>query len=66
MTSNLGGWTLVTIPELGAHIVPLNDTADHMDENCPCNPKQETDINLWTHNSFDGREEFETGERIPS
>ena len=58
-----GKWTNVTTPKLGTHCVPLDDIREHMDENCPCRPKKDKDADYWVHNSFDGREAFESGER---
>lgn len=59
------GWTLAYIPGLGVHSLPVGDTHDHMDEDCPCIPVQNED-GLWEHNSFDGREAFEDGTRKAS
>jgi hypothetical protein len=63
-------WTIVTIPEpRSAHAVPIFDSADHKDENCPCGPVYEGTTlagPAWTHKSFDGREAFEDGSRKPS
>ena len=58
-------WTIVAVPGLGVHCVPVGDLRDHMDEDCPCKPVKNED-GLWMHNSFDGREAFEEGERKPS
>lgn len=62
---NKGGWALVPIPGLGVHCVPVDDLREHMEEDCPCQPVQNED-GLWEHNSFDGREAFEDGDRKPS
>lgn len=56
------------------HIYPLDDLKPHVIDGqpCPCNPLVETIsrggvITGWmiTHNSFDGREAYETGQRKP-
>lgn len=62
---NLEGWVLVNIPGFGTHNVPVNDIRTHLDSECPCRPEQNEDM-FWNHNSFDGREAFETGERLVS
>ena len=49
----------------GWHIVPLNDLRDH-ETNGSCWCKPTLDDGVWLHNSMDGREAFETGERLPS
>lgn len=46
------------------HVVPINDLRDH-DENgtgCWCRPTIEDGVVV--HNSMDGREKIETGERM--
>lgn len=49
----------------GWHIVPLNDLRDHQTNgSCWCKPT--LDDGVWLHHSMDGREAFETGERLPS
>ena len=47
------------------HVVPINDLKSHVTvgRQCWCNPKLEEDGALIIHNSADGREKFETGER---
>ena len=49
----------------GWHIVPLNDLRDH-ETNGSCWCKPTLDDGVWLHHSMDGREAFETGERLPS
>ena len=52
---NCGGW----------HVVPLNDLREHdLNGSCWCKPT--LDDGVWLHHSMDGREAFETGERLPS
>lgn len=58
------GWSLGRCDN-GFHLIPVGDTADHMDEDCPCSPVRD-ELGLWNHNSFDGREAFEEGERKAS
>ena len=66
------GWSLEVIPGLGLHLVPINDTHLHLDEGCPCQPVlvnkeiDDVEVQWWEHNSYDGREAFEDGERKPS
>lgn len=46
------------------HVVPINDLVDHEDsEHCWCAPKVLDTCNgkMVTHNSADGREDFEQG-----
>ncbi len=47
------------------HIIPLNDLRDHDESiDCWCNPERDdVDSDLVIHNSMDGREAYETGER---
>lgn len=47
------------------HVVPLNDLREHVTNgSCWCRPT--LDEGVWLHHSMDGREAFETGERLPS
>lgn len=53
------------------HVTPLNDLRDHHHNSrgkCWCRPYIECDDNGWLvlHNSMDGRESFERGDRLPS
>lgn len=67
MTHVMGtGWTWVPVEGFGVHIIPVGDLHDHMDEDCPCNPTLDVTLGAWSHNSFDGREAFEEGDRLPS
>ena len=54
-------------PEGVWHVIPINDLRDHetcgMD--CWCNPDYDEEDNLLIHNSLDGREAYETGQRKP-
>lgn len=45
------------------HVVPINDLREHCSdgEQCWCKPREEDGVIV--HNSMDGREKFETGER---
>jgi len=49
------------------HVIPLNDLKEHKDTDidCWCQPRIEYEGNgeIVIHNSLDGREGFETGER---
>jgi len=49
--------------ELWQIILPIDDIREHaFDTKCWCNPI-ETSHHCWSHNSADGREKYETGER---
>jgi hypothetical protein len=62
-------WVVLEIDEPDnrheVHIVPLNDSGEHeFVSACGCRPVQDDeDPEIWTHNSYDGREEFDSGER---
>ena len=62
--AGLHGWSLEPCDN-GLHCVPVGDTQDHMGEDCPCGAVRD-DMGILVHNSFDGREAFEEGERKPS
>lgn len=51
-----------------SHVIPMNDLREHeFSEECWCKPVEDDDcINVYVHNSLDGREKFETGERQTS
>lgn len=54
---------------LGVHVVPINDLREHdLNGSCWCKPALDNDYSypIWIHNSMDGREAFERGERKPS
>ncbi len=48
------------------HVYPINDFKEHFTDGrlCWCGPKSERGLVI--HNSMDGREKYETGERKPS
>jgi len=47
---------------MDAHVLPNNDLKDHEETGlCWCKPTYEDGV--YVHNSMDGREKFETGER---
>lgn len=51
------------------HVIPEEDIVEHdLSELCSCQPRVEYHQikNLIIHNSFDGREAFESGTRLPS
>ena len=50
------------------HVIPLDDLREHdLSDDCWCHPTEDDDaVGLFVHNSMDGREAFETGERLPS
>jgi len=49
------------------HILPINDTREHtLRGDCWCEPRLDRETMIATHNSADGREQFELGERKPS
>jgi hypothetical protein len=55
------------------HCYPVNDTYEHVTSapegqgvlSCPCKPTFDPENNVIMHNSFDGREQYETKQRIP-
>ena len=50
------------------HVCPLGDLQEHwVTVGCWCNPtRDDEEDRVVTHNSADGREDFETGRRKPS
>lgn len=59
----------VRVRQLGvgwyAHVLPVEDTREHqISFDCWCGPRCEEGLVI--HNADDGREKFETGERVPS
>lgn len=50
------------------HVMPINDLRPHDSHpQCWCNPKPDDECpDVILHNSMDGREAFEIGERLPS
>lgn len=50
------------------HIAPMDDLRPHdFTSKCWCRPIEDMEhVDVWTHNSLDGREAYETGERLPS
>jgi hypothetical protein len=47
-----------------AHVYPLNDLRRHSLRDCWCHPLE--DDGVVVHNSLDGREQYQSGERRPS
>lgn len=59
-------WT--TAEDFVSHVIPINDLREHLiDKDCWCHPEEDddTDGQMYMHNSADGREKFESGERKP-
>jgi hypothetical protein len=51
------------------HYIPADDDREHVPSTeCWCEPKQDKKFGVYcfVHTSADGREAFETGERLPS
>lgn len=50
------------------HVTPVDDLRPHdYTSKCWCRPDEDpTEPDVWFHNSLDGREAFETGERLVS
>lgn len=50
------------------HIIPLGDFREHeVSDSCWCRPTSDEDEpGLFVHHAMDGREQFESGERLPS
>ena len=59
-----GDWVVEIDDDNVPHTVPVADFFDHYFSDCPCRPEHHDGICV--HNSFDGREAFETGRRQPS
>lgn len=60
------GWQIIDFK--GArHVMPSDEAQRHFPSDCPCRPLSDPeDPSVIVHNSYDGREAFETGERKPS
>jgi hypothetical protein len=64
-------WCLARVDsnlKMSSHILPIDDLRQHEahdGELCWCRPELDEDGDL-VHNALDGREAFETGERLPS
>lgn len=58
-------WMLTYGVDLCKHIVPLDDLHEHTTrgEKCACAPELSEFGNI-VHNSFDGREQYDTGQRL--
>lgn len=55
--------------EDGYHVIPVDDLRDHCDsKHCWCGPdvEDEEEGRVIVHHSMDGREAYESGERLPS
>lgn len=50
------------------HVYPLNDFREHETDgrDCWCGPRIDDEDGIVVHNSLDGREHYETGERKPN
>lgn len=50
------------------HVLPVDDLRPHdFTSQCWCRPVEVDDEpDVWAHNSLDGREDYESGERLPS
>jgi len=50
------------------HVIPINDLREHdATKECWCKPAEDEECaGVWIHNSMDGREKFETKERLLS
>lgn len=53
------------LPMGQVHVVPEDDLREHdVSPRCWCRPRQDiADPPVWVHNSMDGREAYENGER---
>lgn len=39
------------------HVIPSEDEDTHLENQfCPCEPMKLSNVEIWVHNSFDGRE----------
>lgn len=60
------GWVIIGFYGLN-HIMPGDEVEMHRPRDCACCPFAEyEDETIIIHNSFDGREAFERGDRKPS
>lgn len=59
---------LVASTDTEIHVTPMDDYRPHdYTSKCWCRPVEDVEEpDMWMHNSLDGREEFETGERLAS
>lgn len=58
-----GGWEVVSIGN-DVHVLPVGDIRQHtMSGECWCCPDNTDAENMYTHQSADRREDFETGQR---
>lgn len=59
---------LVASTDDGIHITTMDDYRPHdYTSKCWCRPVEDAaEPDMWMHNSLDGREAFETGERLVS
>lgn len=50
------------------HVIPNGDLREHLcSETCWCRPTEDDEVHgVFIHQAMDGREQFETGERLPS
>ena len=48
------------------HVIPLNDLREHEASNeCWCNPQDSvSEPGIWVHSALDGRELYETGQKL--
>lgn len=58
-------WVVLQVPR-EIHVAPVDDLRPHdLNPKCWCRPVEDTEEpGMWTHNSLDGREAYETGERL--
>lgn len=70
---NPNGWQNILLNNsihFGAHqhCLPINDLKPHeLDQNgtCWCHPTESPDVaDYWIHNSLDGREKYEEGQKL--
>jgi hypothetical protein len=62
-------WSALDVGGSVYHVQPIDDLREHEDSaQCWCRPsvEEEEEGTLIVHNSMDGREAFESGERLPS
>lgn len=57
------GWLAIE-HETEVHV--MTEGEEHSFEGCKCKPTLDDEYMVITHNSFDGREAFENGERFAS
>lgn len=68
LPTDTSGWNLYMLPDQSQHVVPCGDGTHHLLDDagsCWCAPCYDPELRIFTHNSADGREDYERGTRLP-